>query len=433
MTTEEFVKQDLNFLEYPIWLIDDRVEPGVFTWKDRDGFTFESRYRPPSKSDLLFLMFLLAKSQKNKWAGMIFFTKYELLKGCNIAANKQWYARVEDSLKRWEFTRLIFEGSFYDGKEYKTLHFGIIDSWGVEEDSQRVWVSFNPIWLTKIQSSTFFKMLNFNIMKELRSPLAVRLYEILIKNFQGRNIWKCDAMKLALKIPLKEKYASQVVKKIIPAVNRVNSFVDFLIKVTVEEPTRGKATIIFEKTEKESPHQQTLPFVSEKPEDVGFKMLLEVLPPDRREHKTLWVLIENYYKKFGFDYVARNINYTKVKSTVNFRKFLSDSLKKDWGLSMAEDEAAKKHADAEARKKIVETERIARETKTKQEFDQEMTDRAKVYIANLSAEASAALKTEAFGRLDDQSKALVTRKSAGAEMMLKIMMNKIALERMKLS
>lgn len=433
MTKEDLIKQDLNFLEYPIWLIDDRVEPGVFTWKDRDGFTFESRFRPPSKSDLLFLMFLLSKSQKNKWNGMIIFTKYELLRGCNIAANKQWYERVDDSLKRWEFTRLMFEGTFYDGKEYKTLHFGIIDSWGIEENSQRVWVNFNPIWLSKIKNSTFFKMLNFNIMKELRSPLAVRLYEILIKNFQGRNVWKCDAMKLALKIPLKEKYASQVVKKILPAVTRVNNYVDFQIKVSVEEPVRGKSTLVFEKTEKETPVQQTFSFASEKPEDVGYQALLEILPPDRREHKTLWVLLKSYYERFGYDYVARNINYAKAKSTVNFRKFLSDSLKKDWGLSMAEDDDAKKRADMEARKKLEETERIARETKAKQQHDQELNDRAKVFISSLPPEALAALKAEAFNRLDDQNKALVTRKGIGAEMVLKLMMNKIALERMNVS
>ena len=433
MAKDDLIKQDLNFLEYPLWMLDERVQSGVFTWKDREGFTYESRFKPPTKPDILFLYYWLFKSQSSKWVERVSFTKYELLKGCNIAPNKQWYARVDDSLKRWEFTRLMFEGTFFDNKQYKTLHFGIIDSWGVEEGSQKIWVRFNQEWLLKIQNSKFFKMLNFSTMKQLRSPLAVRLYEILLKNFQGRKVWSCDALKLATKIPLKEKFPSHIEKVVVPAVNRINKYADFQIKVTVENQVRGKSIFIFEKTEKTGPQQQTLPFEFEKPEDIGFKTLVECLPPNRREHKTLWVLIKAYYQKFGLDYVARNISYANLKSTVNYRRFLSDSLKKDWGLSMAEDEAAKKIADMEARKKIEETNRIARETKANQDHESELTDRAKVYIASLSPEALTALKEEAFERLDENTKAHLSKKTPGSEMNLKIMMNKIAMERMKLN
>jgi len=430
---ENLIKQDLNFLEYPIWLIDDRVEQGVFTWKDREGFTFETHFRPPTKSDIIFLLFLLSKSQKGKWARKVSFTKYEMLKACNISVNKQWYDRINESLKRWEFTRLMFEGSFYDGKKYSTLHFGIIDSWGIVEGSQQVWVSFNSIWLSKIQSSTFYKMLDFNIMRDLRSPLAVRLYEILIKNFQGRSVWKCDALKLGLKIPLKEEYASQIVKKVIPALNRVNTFVDFHINLTVTHQARGKALLIFEKTDKPIPKQETFPFPNEKLEDVGFTALLEFLPPSRREQKTLWVLIKTYYSRFGLDYVTRNIRYTNKNSTKNYRKFLADSLQNDWGLSMVEDETTKEVEETAAQKRAEEAACKAKDQMEKRAIEFENQEKAKVYIENLPPEALKHLKEEAVARMDAPTAELLRKKSPGANFMVKMLMNKIIQERMKSS
>jgi len=48
------IKQDINFLEFPLWMQDDRGKQGL-VWEDRSGFLYETASKAPIKSDIIFL------------------------------------------------------------------------------------------------------------------------------------------------------------------------------------------------------------------------------------------------------------------------------------------------------------------------------------------------------------------------------------------
>ena len=73
------IKQDINFLDKPLWFQAKKVSSGEegFIWKDLDGFVYRSAYKAPEKLDILFLLFILSKSQQQKYKQKIVFTRYE--------------------------------------------------------------------------------------------------------------------------------------------------------------------------------------------------------------------------------------------------------------------------------------------------------------------------------------------------------------------
>jgi hypothetical protein len=310
-----------------------------FVWQDREGYIFRAGYKPPVKTDVLFLYYIMFCSQKNGWKEELSLTRYNILKGCGIIPGKTWFKRLEDSLKRWKMIGIEYKGTFYDEKSYKTMNFGIIDSWSIEEDSKILKVRFSLEWLLKIKESNFFKMINFEDIKKLQSPLVTRLYEILIKSFQGRDRWEIDALKLASKIPMKEKYISHIIIKIKTAVNKINNDSELKISVELKRQGRGKAIFIFSETDKEE----------NKDKDNGFKVntdnlmnILVILPEREREKKSVKDLISVWLEEKDIDYVISNIKYTNknCKENEKYKGYLVNALKKDWGIELREHEEA---------------------------------------------------------------------------------------------
>lgn len=59
--------------------------------------------------------------------------------------------------------------------------------------------------------------------------------------------------------------------------------------------------------------------------------LILLLPEQHKAKKTVLKAIESYEKKFGFNYVRRNILYSNSKADKSYAGFLSNALKNDWG------------------------------------------------------------------------------------------------------
>ena len=133
----ELIKQDINFLEFPLWLQDSQmahqIEEG-YIWQDREGFVYRTGYKPPVKIDLIFLLYLLLKSQQTEWKEELDLTRFEILAACSVGTSKNWYARLEESLKRWTSVVVEFEGTFYDGTSYQIMQFHIVDDWELEKN-----------------------------------------------------------------------------------------------------------------------------------------------------------------------------------------------------------------------------------------------------------------------------------------------------------
>jgi hypothetical protein len=229
------IKQDINFLDKPLWFQDIRQGSKDFIWTDIEGYIYRSGYKLPDKIDILILFYLMLKAQENEYQTIVKCSRREILKACGLPVrDNKYYARVEDSLKRWQNIAIEFKGTFYDGKQYIAIGFGIIDEYEINNETKVVEVSFNEKWLLRIKESHFFKYINFEYYKALKRSLSQRLYEILCKSFKGRDRWTIHLAKLGAKLTLSgvkvrtksgEReviYASHVLVAIKPAINEIN-------------------------------------------------------------------------------------------------------------------------------------------------------------------------------------------------------------------
>lgn len=257
--TEELSKQDILFQEFPLWFQDSKEARGRetgFLWKDREGFLYQAGYKAPVKIDLIFLLYILLQSQKRGWEEELAFSRYEILKACNLSPSTYWYERLEDSLKRWKMVGVEFQGTFFDGKTYDAMNFGIIDDWYIHARSKELKVRLSRKWIARIQNSDHFKKLEFDEVKSLRTPLATRLYALLEKSFQGRREWSIDAAELAQKISMQRRYPAHIIPKIKSALKQINENKELQVELEVERPERGRAILVFRKLCEEREQQE---------------------------------------------------------------------------------------------------------------------------------------------------------------------------------
>jgi hypothetical protein len=412
------VKQDINFMENPLWFQDERLAMTCtdgYRWTDDDGYTYRAGYKPPVKIDQIFLLYLLLQSQRNEWTPEIKVSRYQVVKDCGLTLAKYWYERLEESLRRWKMIGVEFNGTFYDGKKYHAMNFGIIDSWLIEEETKDLHVIFSPLYIKKIKESTFFRYLNFNEVKALHSPLATRVYELVVKTFQGRSFWETDAFKFAQKIPMNEKYPADIIPKIKTAVNRINEKTSLKLKLHIRPAGRGKTFIGFEKLPADAPVEIQPPVAAGLPETDEFKRLVRMIPPPENTKKTLLEAVSRAYKKHGFEYAARNIRYTTKQATRNYRAYLDRALKEDLGKGWAEDQAA-----LEQMATIRAAERKAAELKQQQEMEALRRDEEKARsvlsrFAALSQEEQDRIRQAALEAVKEPLKTHIREKRIGWE------------------
>jgi len=228
------IKQDINFLDKPLWFQNATSENRV--WTDIDGYEYRTGYKVPEKIDIIILLYLLIKTQKLHYQKKLSLSRYEILKGCDLLQNHPayYYNRLEDSLKRLKNISIEFQGTFYDGNKYVSMGFGIIDDYKINTEIKRVEINFNENWLLKVKESAFLKSLNFEYYKALKRPVSRRLFEILCKTFKEGNKWSIHLNQLGAQLTLQGRkrknrngpyeiiYASDVLVAIKPAINELN-------------------------------------------------------------------------------------------------------------------------------------------------------------------------------------------------------------------
>lgn len=201
----------------------------------------------------------------------------------------------------------------------------------------------------------------------------------------------------------------------------------FIIRVTAPEPAFDEADATITPTE-----------------DPDLEKLIALLPEVYRQQTGIRKLVAEALAKSGVDLVARNIIYANERSSAvnpgsasgkpgNYRNYLAKALREDYGLAFQEDREVHQATQENARKTREAVETRSRQEQEAAQRDQENRERARVYRQNLAPEALASLREEAMTRLDPTHRDLVTRRSPGAEILLKLTMDKICLERMKLA
>ena len=176
------------------------------------------------------------------------------------------------------------------------------------------------------------------------------------------------------------------------------------------------------------------------PKDEGdteenFNRLVTMLPEKFRKMKSLENLISKGLQQYGFDFVARNINYSNVKSNAskpgsnplkraNYGAYLAKALAGDFGLSFQENEelTAEERAIAEQRRKEEAEKKQAEEKRrAKETADQE---KAEGILLALPESDLSAIRAEAEGRIPPNLRGKFS------SMLVKMEMRKIVLERL---
>ena len=237
-SSKNIVKQDMNFLEFPLWMIDKKNKQSSFDIETKNGkYTFDANPNigVPDSFDALILYYCLFVSQKTS-SPSVSFNYYEVCKNLELARNTTTYERIKKSLNIWRGVSINFDGCFYLGNQkyismgFQVFTFKITEKTGKNNNviKRIIEIELNHDFLNTISESGFFKNIDLNLWIALKRPLARRLYEYLLKQFLNKDKFSIGSDKLFPKIGLNiRKYPSDTEKQmnsIAVSIRKINEF-----------------------------------------------------------------------------------------------------------------------------------------------------------------------------------------------------------------
>lgn len=257
---KKMIKEDINFLEYPNWVIDRKNKDTRWNIKKPNGeYEIISPSGLPKHFDKIILYFLLHKlyREKNLDSYHLITNRYEIAK--NVFSyekdfGKNRYKRIMDALKKWNSVSINFEGVFYEGDEYTIKSFHIVDEFTLKVASGELSIKFNESYVKQLKETKFYMLIDFEQYKKLHKTSSARLYEILIKNYKERNEWAINIQTLAEKLTFEKRegaqgyYPSDVLRYVKPGIQEINKKTDLEIGFFYN---KENGTCIFKKLKKQ--------------------------------------------------------------------------------------------------------------------------------------------------------------------------------------
>jgi hypothetical protein len=248
MEEKKLVKEDINFLEYPNWILNHKEK--ICTWileKDHGRYEIACIKGLPTHFDKVILYFMLYELFKKKDDSLeITTTRYEIAKSISTQAGKlggKDFERIMLSLKRWESTSISFEGIFYEGDRYTIRYFHVLDDIIFDPETKKLYIKFNQQYVKQIKESKFYKLIDFEEYKKLSRSVSARLYEILVKAFKDRDSWYIELGNLAEKLTIEKRkniqkyYPSDVIALLKPALTEINKKTTLKIEFSYNKTT----------------------------------------------------------------------------------------------------------------------------------------------------------------------------------------------------
>lgn len=310
------IKEDMNFLEYPSWTINETEGPSKVVIERQNGYyELNSSIQLPTRTDKIFLYYLINQILEIE-GSTLRISKYKIIKNTFGTPSKAYYDMLDKALDKWAAVWIKFKGLFYSGDGYTDRTFHILAGKKETEGSHEIEIYFDNQFLEQLRNSKYYKMIDFNEYKKLRKPLAARLYELLIKNFSTRSVWKIEVMGLCEKLTLKKKFPSQALQKLEPALNEINSGTDLKVSLQTIKNRSDQTICIFKKASANSFS-----------ENASIEEIVSVIPPRRRTESVIG-LIKAY--RGDKEHLMSNLLYSMEKATRNFPGFLRMALKYNW-------------------------------------------------------------------------------------------------------
>lgn len=326
------------------------------------------------------------------------------------------------------------------------------------EGEGKVILSFDPkLKPFLLQLKSRFTQYNLLQVMQLRSSFSIRIYELL-KQFQnlGERVFEINYFRKLLGISDDQYRNFNDLKRFVIIVAQEELYEKTDVSFEFEEIKVGRSVgklRFFIKTNQKPQNQEIEDAAVLLPENIpdaihsnaraDLDQLRALLPGEYQTKESVLKILREFLENQGFDYVARNIKYANGGSNAvnpgvrhgkgsNYRNYLAKALKGDFGLASKEDQEASREQEEKARQEKEVALAAANQERNRAQLEQEDMTRARIYRENLAPEAQEALREEALARMDQAQQDLVARKSAGSELLLKIAMDKICMERMKL-
>lgn len=372
---EVIIKQDINFLEYPNWVLDSKTKLQKLVIEKPNGkYEVLSPCGLPTHFDKLILYCILLKLWRNtQFESLeITTTRYEIAK--NVfefkATTPYQFDRILKSLKKWKTVSINFEGIFYEGNNHTIRYFSIIDDVILDTKTKQIYIRFNQQYIKQLKETKFYKLINFEELKRLSKTTSVRLYEILVKNFKERPTWHISIHNLAEKLTIdkrsnaKDYYPSDVLINLKPAITEINKKTELKIDFSYNKESN---LCIFRNATKTD--TIAVPETDNKDARIAIQPtlnpLLEILIAYSIPVKRAQALIDQY----PAEKIKHKIELLKQtdKAIKNVGAWLTKALEEDWGnqeynkqleeqarIQKAKEEALRKQQEQEELNKKIE-------------------------------------------------------------------------------
>lgn len=332
--SQNLIKEDINFLEYPNWVINKRESAKVWRIERNNGvYEISGLLSLPTHFDKIVLYFLLYKLYKETGLknARIQTTRYEIAK--NVfpgikSYGKNKYERIMVSLRKWNNIAITFDGIFYEGDGHTFRAFHIINELKLQKETGLLTIEFNASYLRQLAETEFYILIDFNQYRKLQKASSARLYEILIKTFKDRTEWAINIQLLAEKLTFekregaKQYYPSDVLQYIKPAVNEINKKTDMYIKMDFNKDTQ---VVVFKSLPAKT-KQEYVPAMIEKKDYAKDKKKADLLKQyqllsdSEKDFIHASINDNQFYKYLAEDervYAWMSQNYTKSKPINN--------------------------------------------------------------------------------------------------------------------
>lgn len=269
------VRQDINFLEFPIWTLKNDPSESEFAITTENGvyhYKANKDIGVPDSNDYLILHYILYLTQKSK-SRTVSFTFYDACKSLRFSVGGREYKRIHNGLKKWSGVVMFFDGCFYEGSEkiisssFQVLKYKIKE---IEDDVKNkpkkkiISVTVDEDFYNKAINSNFYRNIDINILIDLKDPLARRVHEYLEKQFVDRYKIKREALKLFEKLRVKcDPYPSIIKRRLVSvenAIGKVNKYhPSYRYTSSYYVNVSGEFILEIDRHKKVSKHQQSIP------------------------------------------------------------------------------------------------------------------------------------------------------------------------------
>lgn len=216
-------KDEMNLVEFPITLLDQRNNKNIKTIEisdyitGKDGkpmkrewtVTGSNKYGLPLAQDNEVLIALLKIGKEQDFeSSTIYFSKYRLLKIMGWSNQGKNYHRLEESLDRFKGVSIKAKNAFWDNrsKTYITVNFGIIDSYVLLDSTKKLdndesipysYARLNEDFFKSIEAG-YIKNLDIEMFFAIKGCIAKQLFRYLDKKiYDNKKSFEIGLYKLA--------------------------------------------------------------------------------------------------------------------------------------------------------------------------------------------------------------------------------------------